>query len=225
MRTAIAILATGWAGFFGLLAKAQYAPPVSVAETNAAQALPPPPVIAMAAPPKPVREQKREKERKERKEQGKGYSDAPEQPPAEAYLQGRYRGYASLREWLLARGGAIYALDEKMTATHRIDRKGQLRRFGAGFSPAAGFRRSMALGDLGGFVQGELPAHVRSGILVWPQTIWSAVRQGLREIGASRSIEYEYEVSDADLKITVVRVDGQPVAPKAFFIRGQGQGS
>jgi len=211
MRSAAAILALGWAGFIGLLVTdRQDASPGATAEERA---LPTPPIIAMASPPpKPVPD-------KGKAQEGKRYSDAPERSPTAPRLQGRYVQHRPFREWLLARGGAIYAIDEERVVTHQIGRSGNLQGLGKGFKQVSGAMRRIDLGDLDAFVQGEIPAHIRAGVLVWPRAVWDTMEQVLREIGASRSIEYEYEVSNADLKVTVKKIDGQSVTRAPFFVK------
>jgi len=211
MRSAAAILALGWAGFIGLLVTdRQDASPGATAEERA---LPTPPIIAMASPPpKPVPDKGKARE-------GKRYSDAPERSPTAPRLQGRYVQHRPFREWLLARGGAIYAIDEERVVTHQIGRSGNLQGLGKGFKQVSGAMRRIDLGDLDAFVQGEIPAHIRAGVLVWPRAVWDTMEQVLREIGASRSIEYEYEVSNADLKVTVKKIDGQSVTRAPFFVK------
>ena len=217
MRSAAAILALGWAGFIGLLVTDhQDTSPGATAEERA---LPTPPIIAMASPPKPVPD-------REKAQEGKRYSDAPERPPTYPHLQGRYIQHRPFREWFLARGGAIYAIDEERVATHQIGESGNLQGLGKDFKQASGVMRRIDLGDLDAFVQGEIPAHIRAGVLVWPRAVWDTMEKVLREIGASRSIEYEYAVSNADLKVTVKKIDGQSVTRAPFFVKPkQRQGS
>ena len=126
-------------------------------------------------------------------------------------------GHEEFCKWFLGKGGAIYAINKEGVATHQIKRWEGLQNFK--LVSGAIQQQRIDLQDLRHFVGGgEIPADIQEGMLVWPRDVWNAMEQRLQKIDASRSIKYEYEVSNTDLQMTVKEVDDRSVTQEPFFV-------